>query len=476
MSYLCVIDKDSKITAEIKSASEKLLPEAKLTFISFQNLPELDQFIETETNKDPTKPTEVKISLLVLSADGLADLSQESLQKIRDKYKSRIVLTPFEDPLKPLKKIETWPIENIIYKPFDPNILQEHLRFSAIDDRKLTPLAVHSSKESCKIEKIRRHPFAALSDFGFKLKSKTKFEVGKVYKFYHFIFQNQKKSSLWAKLVYKNEEDHEFIFCHPSLPVLNNLRKKATDPKSKLKDIIFHGSDKNRTLERVQVGIEMTGAEELKSFIARRFPAIEVIDITPDGKAAATGSGPAQPHVVVSEAKYDAKSFTARFGADALYFHVTNDPLPDREEALTVLSFESARLPKPLDRNYFLRLMMAYFPALKDADPVAVSWFSVTEDSLHSEIVVAKEFSEAAFMYERDSLLPRGNYQEFALPQEDETELKILKAKIQWADEKPQQNKLFLHQVIFYGIRDNLLKKIRLWQLQAHISKKSAES
>lgn len=458
------------MVADVKSAAEKVLPEAKLTFINFENLNDLDKFIETEKNKDPTQPTEVKISLLVLSTDGFADLNQESLQKIKDKYQARLILTPFEDPLKPLKKIETWPIENIIYKPFDPSILQEHLRFAAIEEKKLTTVAVHSSKENTKIEKIRRHPFVALSDFSFKLKSSTKFEIGKAYKFYHFVFQNQKKSSLWAKLIYKKDDDHEFIFCNPITPVLLNLRKKASEPKARLKDIIFHGYEKNQSLAKIQMGLEMAGAEEVKNFISRRLPAIEIIDIAPDAKISTP------PHVVISEVKYDAKTFAARFGAEALYFHITNDPLPEREEAMNVLSFEAARLPKPLDRNYLLRLLMAYFPALKDSDPVGIAWFSVADDSLHSEIVVAKEFSEAAFLYERETVLPRGNYQEFALPQEDETELKILKAKIQWVDEKPQQNKLFLHQVIFYGIRDNLLKRIRLWQLQAHINKKSSES
>lgn len=475
MAYLCVIDKDLKSASEIQTASEKLLQESKLTFINFQSFQELDLFIQTESQKDPQKPTEIILSLMVISPELIPVLSQDSLQAIKDKYKTLLVLTPFEDPLKPLKKIETWPIENIIYKPFDLNILQEHLRFAAIQGKKLTALAVHSSKESCEIEKIRRYPFAALSDFSFKIKSKTHFEIGRPYKFYHYVFQNQKKQSAWVKAVYKNEDDYEFVLCAPTTTVLGNLRKKSNEAKDKLKNISFHGLQKNKDLQKVRVALELSSIEEitnLKSFFSRRFPDVEIVELTQN----ANGFAPTSIHLLISEIKRDTKELSALFGPEVLYFYITNDDFPSRKDAEETMLYETARLRKPLDRHYLSRMLISFIPSLKDTEPVAITWFTVADDSLYSEIIKAQEFSEAAFLYERETILPHGNYQEFALTQEDETELKLLKAKVQYVDEKPQQNKLFLHQVIFYGIRDNLLKQIRLWLLHAHISKKNSEN
>lgn len=473
MAYLGVIDKDLKSISEVKTASDKLLQESKLTLIHFESFQALDEFIAAENAKDPQKPA--IITLLMISTDLISNLTQEGLQQIKDKYKAGIVLTLFEDPLKPLKKVETFPIENIIYKPFDVNILQEHLRFAAIPGKKLATIAVHSSKESCEIEKIRRYAFTALSDFSFKIKSKTNFEIGRPYKFYHYVFQNQKKQSAWVKPVYKQDEDYEFIFCAPSIQILANLRKKSNETKEKLKNVVFHGLQKNKDVQKVRVGLEFLNPEDaknIKDFCTRRFPDIEVVELVGEDKKAK----PPQIHLLISEVKYEMKDFNARYSADTLYFHVSNDVFKVRTEAEETLAFETARLPRPLDRHYLSRMLLSYFPALRDAEPVVTNWFTVNDDALFSETIKAQEFSEAAFVYERPTVLEHGTYQEFALPVEDETELKLLKAKIHCADEKPNNNKMYAHQVMFYGIRDNLLKRIRLWMLQAHISKKASEN
>ena len=89
-------------------------------------------------------------------------------------------------------------------------------------------------------------------------------------------------------------------------------------------------------------------------------------------------------------------------------------------------------------------------------------------------MIEVNELSEAAFIYQNDRILPCGEFQEFALTQDDETELKPIKAKIQFADSHPDVENKYLHQVVFFGIRDDMLKKIRLWMLQTHIDHKKS--
>ncbi len=475
MPFLCVIDKDSKAATEISTATEKLRQETKLEYKAFASLTEFEHFIQTESKKDPSKPTDVEISFLILSSDSIPNISKEALDKLKERHKvQRLVVTAFYDPLHPLKKIETWPADNIIFKPFDQAILQEHLRFSGLLGKKITPVAVHSAKENFEIEKIRRYTFTALSEFGFKITSKSNFELNEAYKFYHFIFQDQKRLSLWAKPIYHQGDDYEFIFCCPTAAVITQLRKKSLESKSKLKAVPFQGWQKNKDLRKIKVGLELANPDEvaaLKDFFSRRYPDAETIDIIDDR----TPPKPSPLHLFISEKKYDMKYVHERFGADCLYFYITNELFKTRKEAEDTLRQQTARLAKPLDRHYLSRLLLSFFPALRDSEPLPIQWFTVPEETLFSETVIAQEFSEAAFVYERDKVLAPGHYQEFALPHEDESELKPLKAKIQYADDKPNSTtKLFPHQVVFYGIRDDLLKKIRLWSLQTFIQKKNS--
>lgn len=474
MPFLCTVDKDTKAAADISNATEKLRQEAKLEYKSFTTLSEFDQFIQSENKKDPAKPTDAEISLLVVSSDVIPNINKEALENLKEKYKAQhLVVSAFYDPLHPLKKIETWPVDNIIFKPFDQAILQEHLRFSSLQGKKITPTAVHSAKENFEIEKIRRYSFTALSEFGFKIISKSNFELNVAYKFYHFIFQDQKRLSLWAKPIYHQGDEYEFIFCCPTPAVITQLRKKSTESQTKLKNVIFNGWQKNKDLRKVKIGVELANPDEvtaLKSFFSRRYPDVEVIDIVDDKTPP-----PAVIHLFISEKSFDSKYIQERFGADCLYFYITNEVFKSRKEAEDILHKQTARLAKPLDRHYLSRLLLSYFPSLRDSEPLPIQWFTVQEETLFSETVIAQEFSEAAFVYERETILAPGHYQEFALPHEDENELKPLKAKIQFADDKANATtKLFPHQVVFYGIRDDLLKKIRLWGLQTFIQKKNS--
>ena len=464
---MCVIEQDSKNTTELKAAAALFAAESKLEFINFKNFAELDTYLELNSDS--------AIGLLVVSSELIQNISAENILIVKEKYKTNIVITAFDDPLKPFKKTELWPIENIIYKPFDLPILQEHLRFAAVHGIKLSPLAVHSSKENFKIEKLRRYTFLALSDFGFKIKADIHFEIGQAYKFYHFIFQDGKKMSLWVKPINKTNDVYDFIFCYPSKNVAASLRKKSTEMQNRLKNINFSGYEKNKFLKKIKIGLQLDNQENtdtLKNFFKTKYPDAEIVEIKTDIK------NPSQENflnLIISEIKYETKYLHDHFGPDAIYFRVTNDTFKNRDEAELALASESVRLQKPIDRYYLSQMLSCYFPALNDTDPNVSKWFSAIDEALYSQMIVAKEFSEAAFVYDRETILAHSGYQEFFLPHEDENELKLLKAKIQYSDEKAQSNKMFAHQVVFYGIRDNLLKKIRMWMLQNYIDKKSAE-
>jgi hypothetical protein len=448
------------------SATESLCKEFDHQFLHKISLKELDQFLAAEENKNST------LSLLLISQDSLDLLTPEALLKIQILYQTNLILTAFEDPLKPLKKTETWPVENIIYKPFDLAILQEHIRFAFIRSEKVKTNSVHSSKEKNQIEKIRRHHLIQLSEFGFTIQTPSSYNLNEAYKFYHLSFVDQKKSSLWAKAVSKNDTTYEFIFCNPTLTVTTKIRQLANESKVKIKNAKWAGSEKNKTISTPHIYLQMNETddfEKLKDYFQRKFTKAVVHNLQ-----LANLKEKLTCDLFISETEYTADQLQTFFKIQPLYFRISNDTFKNRAEAEKILNTETLRLQKPIDRNYLGRMVNSFFPACAESDANPANWFLSTDPALYSEMIEVTELSEAAFVYSRDSLLKRGDFQEFALPQDDENELRPIKAKIQFADFMPDAERKYSHQVVFYGIRDDMLKKLRLWMLQNHIDQKKS--
>ncbi len=437
---------------------------------------ELDLYMTQPENSDQI------ISLMLISTECLKNITPESLQKLQIQYQTNLIITAFEDPLKPLKKTETWPIENIIYKPFDIAILQEHIRFALLRNEKVKTIAVHSSLEKNNIEKIRPYHLLQLSDFGFTIETTTNHTLNTAYKFYHLCFANEKKTSLWGKAIsktpvkseIKNQLIYEFIFCAPSHTVLTNLRHKMNESKSKNKNIAWHGFEKNISVTEPQIYIQTNASEDfdrLKDYFARKFRSAHVFQLSEIAQKEKLSCD-----LLICENQFSVNQLDTLFKVSPLCFRISNDIFKTRAEATEILVTETIRLQKPIDRNYLGRMMNSYFPSCIESDPNPVNWFQLSDPVLYSELIEVSELSEAAFTYTRDSLLKHGDYQEFAFSEVDENELRPIKAKVQFASPTPDAEKKYAHQVVFFGIRDDILKKLRLWMLQNHIEHKKSET
>ncbi len=466
--FICAIESDSKLVDAIKTATAQLSLDFDLNFVQKNNLQELDQYLSDKEHKDQ------KMTLLILSRESLTTIDAQTLSDIQKKYNSYLILTVFEDPLRPLKKTETWPVENIIYKPFDPAILQEHLRFALIKNEKIKTTAVHSSSEKNYIEKIRRQNFLQLSEFGFTIETTVTYTLNQPYKFYHLSFVDQKKSSQWVKPISKTDHIYEFIFCAPTTSVTTILRQKGAESKNKLKTAKWSGFEKNKTITEPKIVINMNETEDfekLKDYFSRKFKKAHVFQI-PEGQI----KDKLDCDLLISEKDFSAEQINTLFKNPPMIFRITSDSLPQRTDIEKLLSHETVRLPKPLDRNYFGRMFMSYFPNCIESDSTPANWFPNLDPALHSEMIEVSELSEAAFTYQNEIQFKRGDYQEFALTQDDENELRPIKSKIQFVDTTPDADKKYLHQIVFFGIRDDLLKKLRLWMLQTHIDHKKSGS
>jgi hypothetical protein len=465
---VCVIDTDLKSAESIRTATEKIRQDLNLSYLHKSTLAELNEFLSQPETKDTA------ISLLILCTEDIHPLTLDELEKIKIKYKTNLILTAFDDSLKPLKKTDTWPIENIIYKPFDPAILQEHLQFALIKGEKNKTTAVHTTTEKNNIEKIRRQNFLHITDFGFSIESTFEYTLNHPYKFYHLSFFDKKKASQWVKAISRNNNTYEFIFCVPTHAIVAHLREKTSASNAKLKNVKWQGFEKNKIKNAPLVFLQKNDPDDLarlKDYFARKFPSAKIIDL-PEGKS----TEKIKCDLIISEIEFSPEQLNGLFEESPLYFRLCNDGLGERSEAEKILSSETVRLSQPVDRNFLGRMMNSYFPGCVETEPNPTHWITLADPALHSEMIEANELSEVAFIYMNDTMLTVGEFQEFALTQEDETELRPIKAKVQFVDTKPDAEHKYLHQVVFFGVRDDLLKRIRLWMLQTFINHKKSDS
>lgn len=461
MPYLCLIEPDEKTAAQVGQMIEPLLKEKNSTFIHGTTTVDLEEKIQAE-NKQPPEPV-----LLLIVAVELNNLKNDYyLKDLKDKFKTDVVVIAFEDSNCPRHLITSLPVENVIYKPLDAAIMFEHIRFAMTKSDLVKTTAVHSLSEKCEIEKIRRFDLVGLSDFGFICKSDSKMDVGQFFKFYHPLFQNGTKQSAWARLVAIADEHLYFIYCCPNLTITNLLRKRVADSKNKLKTIKWKGFEHPQPMTAITLHICLAEAEEkqkLLDYFQRKFPKVTVVDWKPNAKDPKVDT-----NLVITDQVMTKKSIEQYFIKIPLIFTVA--PLPTaRKDIQSLLEIEAARFQYPIDRNFIGKIITSYFPDTEELDPSVATWIGSDSKLLNSLLVEVTQLSEAAFVYNRTPVLERGSLQEFAIPEDDENDLKPILAKTQFTADKPGQDQTFTHQIVFFGIRDASLKKLRLWMRLRHI-------
>ena len=460
MPYLCLIEPDEKSATQISQIVEPLCKEKSYQFLKSANVAELDELI-----KAANKPDE-PIALLIVAIELNSPKIELQIKALSEKYKCGIIVAAYEDSHVSGNLIANLQVENILYKPIDAAIGFEHIRFAVSKDDFTKTTAVHSLGEKCEVEKIRRFELLAISDFGFICIGHSKMEVGQFYKFYHPYFNYGLKQSVWARLVSQSEEQMCFIYCAPTLNVTNVLRKRVSESKNKVKSVSWQGFKRDQTKDTLTVHVALTDEEEKKKlldYFQRKFPKIKVVDWKPNPKEPKVDS-----HFVIVDQAWTKKNIEQFFNKPPLIFAVAPVPV-NRKGLQAVLDIETVRVQYPLDRNYLGKVITTYFQETEELDPSITTWISSEQKILNSILIEVTQLSEAAFVYNRTPILARGKIQEFALPDDDETELKPILAKTQFASEKAGEGQLYTHQIVFFGIRDVSLKKLRLWMRLRHI-------
>lgn len=461
MSFIVAIEPDPKTVKDINEAWGEL---SKLLNHKVLICQDLNAF-----NTEWAKPEYEKqtVALIVVNAESVATNTIDALNGIKQKYQCDVLVTLFDDP-KFAKNADTWPVQNLLYKPFDLTILKEHTRFALLKNQKVQTQYVHTTRSKAEIESLKKLKSIQLTETGFKIAKMYPFVIGNVYKFYHPLFANGKSQHIWGRVVSETDASYELLFCQLNPIILSSIRKKIVGATTKIRNAVWTGRH-NSMLTKISICLNI--AEEgqnaaIADLLQRNFENINFLD-KKDLK------GRAKVDLLITDVVYEKRQLENQFEPNLTYVRLTPPPIPlkpikrvDLEERLTM---EALRLEKPLDKAILVKMVKQFFPLLKEKEPQQVITINFEEPLMLSILIEVDEYSEAAVGFKQNVQIPTDTMLDITLSQEDESLLKEMKAKVHYVDDLPNGNGIYYHQMILFGMKDEFLKLIRLWTLQRHI-------
>lgn len=230
-----------------------------------------------------------ELSLIVSKSEFLGKNQLNLLRKTQRLFISKgictpedptaFVLTAFDEGHFNIKELEDGILSNVLFKPFDRLILQQHLIF-AIDGRHPPSLTtVTSQKTTAIVEMIKDVPLQNISETGFTTLSSEQIKPGVIAKYYSSHFLTQTSRSVFAKMractPSKTEPglfECDFSFLGADMTLVSNLRRKLRDPKAKSETLKTSSrGESSKALKIAIVDPEETQNEGLHGQLMKRF-------------------------------------------------------------------------------------------------------------------------------------------------------------------------------------------------------------
>lgn len=492
MPYLVAVEHDAKCADDISASWKDLAKELGHEFLLFNSL------LEMRTELKKPEHLDKALALILLPVEEIPSSSSPqsknndtaaAIAALKEEFRCDLLISSFDDPLKPLKA-HNWPVPNIIYKPFDITILKEQTHFALSPGEKTKTQFVHNAQSEGQIEVIKKFNLLELSEFGFKADKTYPLVVGGVYKFYHPLFENKKSDytlmHTWARVLSETANHYELCFCQITAGVLSQIRKRVASSTQKVKhpawqapqtDVFKHAQKKALT-----VALELSDAnliQSLQELLKRNFKNLNTVEIVPvqhDPKKPILVTNPVAADVLITELEHQQKTLDAQFGAATpLVIRLTDESL-ERDQIEKRWAFETLRCDSHIDKAHLIKSLTLLFPLLEaGGEEIVRMSIELREVISMSEIAKTQEISEAAICLMSTNRLETHQMIDLALPQKDEAQIKEIKAKVHFSDAKKSAQG-YQTQVVLFGMRDEVLKELRLWTLHQHIAQQSKAS
>ncbi|HEY8270648.1 MAG TPA: hypothetical protein VIG33_07140 [Pseudobdellovibrionaceae bacterium] len=539
MKYVYILENDEKFRDEMIEAIHKSDP--LLVVHYFSSLDEFSKWIKLVIQVGPqalprggtaapgqlnTAEDTHQLSLIIAKNELLGVKHMALLKKTRELFIQKglcpaedptsLVLTTFENPDFDIKLAEDRIINNVIFKPFDKLILQQHLNFAIGGRHPPSQYAVHNMKTAATIEMLKEVEIEAFSDVGFISISNRPITVGSVAKYYSSAFISLRHKSMLALCLrsdpHPDRKDYyrcSFTYLGADSFQITNIRKQVRQKDAQTFQYEWISKFPISPVEIVLISSDMDTAQFFKENIEKNYH---------NAKVRLFAKLQDFMHAIDPEvAKKDKREFDSKnritapinaiFGDQYLF----EDNFKDRWEAiletvkmktppprnnpsqkteLFILTKKNHSDPEkkalseivkdiflmPMDTLYIIKKLALFLPQLSPLEKIQLPTIQYAEIAKAATLIEINEFSEAGLVMKYYRPITPGAFREFILWLPHELELPEFLATCNYHEESKNEKGVFYNQFVFFGTSDHYLKHIRRWILQNHLLSKEAES
>ncbi|MFN8790019.1 MAG: hypothetical protein ACK5Y2_01025 [Bdellovibrionales bacterium] len=225
MKYIYVLEDDPKLQKQIFEALRKSDPQSQIRyFSSFENFkdwitlairegkPAISQGgFKLGLDPDPMSQAQAddELVLLVTKDEWLGSRYMKLMKKTHELFirkalctqeePTRVIITAFEKPTFDIKLVEDRIINNVIFKPFDQLILQEHLSMALAGHKPPTQSFVFKAQTKEEVEMTKEVQMEAVGDVGFVTRSPREIKAGSVSKYYGDVFKSRGRTHVMGR-------------------------------------------------------------------------------------------------------------------------------------------------------------------------------------------------------------------------------------------------------------------------------------
>lgn len=246
MDYVFVLEDDPVYRKQITDTLKKIQETFEIkTFDSLDSFSSMVKSIMTHGPKALSSDDRetVRVVLVITRLEFIGADRLSLLEKTKEFFMrrgvctaeepTRFVLTAFDEPGFKFENLKRPIVANVIFKPFDRLILQQHLQL-AMPQVKSGDDALVGQKASTLVEMLKSVEMDSMTELGFSSLSNRPFETGAVNKYYGKDFASDRQRSVMARLVScvpvagkKDSYQLNFQYFALDSTQVTNIRKKV---------------------------------------------------------------------------------------------------------------------------------------------------------------------------------------------------------------------------------------------------------
>lgn len=196
-----------------------------------------------------------------------------------------IVLSVFDDPAFEIRKIEDRILSNIIFKPFDRLILEQHLTFAVDGRHPPSKYSIQNQKTTAVIEMLKDVPIEQMTETGFVTNSNRPIEPGSVAKYYGPVFKTDRHKSLIGVCeqcdVHPTKTGEYQVYMRlfaADAAQISAIRKEVRSPQATPSNYKLKTGKADKNLKFIIVDPDEVGSSGLSGTITRKFKNADIVE------------------------------------------------------------------------------------------------------------------------------------------------------------------------------------------------------